>query len=139
MDIPRAPRRRREISLIPLIDVAMFLLIFFMVAGTLEKFQILPITPPTAESGKLVDEGHVVILLGTHDELVVDDELVPGPEAMEERVRAQLTSNPNKVITLNADATIPAQRMIAVMDRLKLAGAKNLSIVTQSEGAPHGR
>ncbi len=30
----------------------MFLLIFFMVAGTVEKFEIIPIDPPVAQSGK---------------------------------------------------------------------------------------
>ena len=37
MDFPRTRKKRIEISLIPLIDVSMFLLIFFMLAGSIEK------------------------------------------------------------------------------------------------------
>jgi biopolymer transport protein ExbD len=131
MDFPRTRRRLRQLGLIPLIDVAMFLLIFFMVAGTLEKFELLPIDPPLAESGKLMDEGHIMILLGARDEVVVDDELT-NVEALEQYIRKSLGSNPNKVITVKADATIPAVRMIQVMDRIRAAGGKNLSIVTQA-------
>ena len=52
MEFERTRRKRLEISLIPLIDVSMFLLIFCMVAGTIEKFEIIPIEPPVAPSGR---------------------------------------------------------------------------------------
>ena len=68
MEFQRTRRKKIEISLIPLIDVSMFLLIFFMLAGSIERFEIIPVDPPVAQSGKLMDEGHVVILLGRHDE-----------------------------------------------------------------------
>ncbi len=136
MEFPRTRKPMRAIELVPLIDVAMFLLIFFMVAGTVEKFALIPIAPPKAQSGKLLDEGHMVILMGTREELVLDDDLIP-LDQLEARVREQLKANPNKVITLKADAGIPASRMIQVMDRIKLAGGRNLSLATQSERKPH--
>ncbi len=132
-------RRRqapRNAGLVPLIDVALFLLIFFMVAGTIEKFEIIPIDVPEAASGKLLDEGHIVILIGTRDEIVIDDELIT-LEELQGHLKPQLESNPNKVITVKADANIPAVRMIAVMDIIKLAGGRNLSLVTQSTGKAH--
>ncbi len=130
-------RRPRSVAIIPLIDVAMFLLIFFMVAGTIERFEILPVTPPPAHSSKWMDEGHIVILLGTHEEIVIGESLVTLPE-MEQMVQGLLKDNPAKVITVKADGTIPAQRMLAVMDALKRAGASSLSIATRRpvESAP---
>ncbi len=124
-------------NIVPLIDVALFLLIFFMVAGSVEKFEIIPIEVPEAKSGKLIDEGHVVILIGTRDEIVIDDELIT-IEELTPRLKDQLQANPNKVITVKADAHIPAVRMIAVMDRIKLAGGRNLSLVTQSKDKDDG-
>ncbi|MDE3060027.1 MAG: biopolymer transporter ExbD [Pseudomonadota bacterium] len=136
MDFPRTHRKRIEISLIPLIDVSMFLLIFFMVAGSIEKFEIIPIDPPVAQSGKLMDEGHVEVLLGSHDEIIVDDEIVP-MEEMQKRLALQLEANPNRVVTVRADATVPANRMIELMDAIKAAGGRNLSVVTQSKAQVH--
>src|SRR6185312_11490515 len=107
MDFPRTRRKRIEISLIPLIDVSMFLLIFFMVAGTVERFDIIPVDPPVAQSGKLMDEGHVTILLGRHDEIIIGDDMVALPE-MQKLLAPQLKENPNKVVTVKADAAVPA-------------------------------
>lgn len=136
LDFPRIKKQPRPIGLIPLVDVAMFLLIFFMVAGTIQKFEVLPIDPPVADSGKLMDEGHIMILLGSRDEMVIDDDLTD-LDHLQAYLRDKLSSNPNKIITVKADASIPAVRMIQVMDRIKAAGGKNLSIVTQSSTLKH--
>jgi biopolymer transport protein ExbD len=136
MEFPRTRKKTIEISLVPLIDVSMFLLIFFMVAGSVEKFEIIPIDPPVAQNGKLMEEGHIVILLGHHDEIIVGDEIVPMEEMMK-MLEPQLKANPNKVVTVKADATVPANRMIEVMDAIKVAGGKNLSVVTQSKALMH--
>lgn len=134
MDFPRTHRKRVEISLIPLIDVSIFLLIFFMLAGSIEKFEIIPVDPPVAQSGKLMDEGHITILLGRRDEIIVGDEIV-AMEQMQQMLSPELKANPNKVVTVKADAVVPANRVIEVMDAIKAAGGKNLSIVTQSKAA----
>lgn len=131
MDFARANRKNVRITLIPLIDVSIFLLIFFMVAGSVEKFELIAVDPPVAQSGKLMDEGHVVILLGRHDEIIVGDEIVDVSE-MQKILTPELAANPNRVLTVKADATVPANRVIDVMDAIKAAGGVNLSIVTQS-------
>jgi len=132
MEFPRTRRKKIEVSLIPLIDVSMFLLIFFMVAGTVEKFEMIPIEPPVSQNGKMMDEGHVAILLGAHDEIILRDEVVT-IEEMQKILAPELSENPNKVVTVKADAVAPANRMIEVMDAIKAAGGKNLSVMTQSK------
>ncbi len=132
MEFERTRKKPLEISLIPLIDISMFLLIFFMVAGAVEKFEIIPIDPPVAASGKLVEEGHLVILLGKHDELIIGEDIIPLEQA-QDFLAPILEKNPNKVITVKADAAAPAGRVIDVMDAIKAAGGKQLSIVTQSK------
>jgi len=132
MDFPRTRRKKIEVSLIPLIDVSMFLLIFFMLAGTVEKFEMIPIEPPVSQNGKMMDEGHVAILLGAHDEIILRDDIVT-IEEMQKILAPELSANPNKVVTVKADAVAPANRMIEVMDAIKAAGGKNLSVMTQSK------
>lgn len=132
MNFARNEKKRITISLIPLIDVSIFLLIFFMLAGSIEKFDIIPVEPPMAQSGKLVDEGHVSIVLGKYDEILLNDEIIP-MEEMQAILAPDLKANPNKVVTVKADATVPANRVIDVMDAIKAAGGRNLSVVTQSK------
>lgn len=131
VDFARIHKKNPRISLVPLIDVSIFLLIFFMLAGSVEKFELIPVDPPVAQSGKLMDEGHITILLGRHDEIIVGDEIVD-VEQMQEALAPELAANPNKVLTVKADATVAASRVIDVMDAIKAAGGVNLSIVTQS-------
>lgn len=132
MDFPRTRRKRIEISLIPLIDVSMFLLIFFMVAGSVEPFEPIPIEPPVSQNGKMMDEGHVSVLIGTHDEIILRDDIVT-IEEMQKILTPELKDNPFKVVTVKIDAAAPANRMIEVMDAIKAAGGKNLSVLTQSK------
>lgn len=131
MEFQRTRRKKIEISLIPLIDVSMFLLIFFMVSGTIEKFELIPIEPPVSQHGNMMDEGHVSVLLGSHDEIILGDEIVT-IEEMQKILTPELTANPSKVVTVKADAVVPANRMIEVMDAIKAAGGHHLSVLTQS-------
>lgn len=136
MEFPRTRSKKIVISLIPLIDVSIFLLIFFMLAGSIEKFEVIPIDPPVAQSGKLMDEGHITIVMGRHDEIVIGEEIY-SLDQLKPVLAPQLGANPNKVVTVKADATSPANRVIEVMDVIKMAGGKNLSIVTQSKALIH--
>lgn len=129
--IARTKADKREISLVPLINVVFLLLIFFLVAGTLQKIEIVPIDPPMAESGKIVDEGHIVILLGRHEEIIIDEALVSMDEIVP-IVQKSLKNYPEKIITIKADEGIAATRLIKVMDEVKAAGGLNVSLVTQS-------
>src|SRR3954467_12049403 len=124
MEFPRFKKRAPVVSLIPMIDVSMFLLIFFLLAGSIEKFEIVPTDPPVAQSGKLMDEGHISILLGRHEEIIVGDEIVP-IEEMQKMLAPELKANPNKVVTVKADATVSANKVIEVMDAIKVSGGKN--------------
>jgi biopolymer transport protein ExbD len=131
MDIERSKQGSKEANLLPVINVVFLLLIFFLVTGTIEKFDIIPVEVPVADSGKILDAGHIVVVLGQYDEVIVNDELIDISE-LEPRVKAMLENNPRKIISLKADSRMEAERMITVMNRLREAGGENLSIVTQS-------
>ncbi len=131
MEINRSKRMTREISMIPLINLVFLLLIFFLVAGTIEKFEIIPVDVPVADSGKVLDQGHIVIVIGQYNEILLNDELV-SIEELEEQVTKLLANNPRKIVSLKADSRLEASKMVAIMDLLRVAGGTNLSIVTQS-------
>ena len=133
MELERNKKPTREPSLIPMINIIFLLLIFFMIAGNVEKFEIIPLAPPIAKSGKLLEEGKIVVLMGRYDELIINDEMVDMASFVD-TLAGVLKDNPEKVITLKADADIPATNMIAIMDKIKEAGGKNVSLIVQKVG-----
>lgn len=120
----------RPISVVPLIDIIFMLMVFFVLAGTIERFDVVPVDVPFAESGKLLEDGHVFVLLGSHEEVIVNDEMM-ALEQLTPALSVLLKDNPERVITLKADSRLPAKRMIDVMNMIKAAGGRNLSLVTQ--------
>lgn len=131
MEIERSKQLNREINLIPLINVIFMLLIFFLMAGTIEKMEIIPVELPVADSGKVLDQGHIVIVLGHYDEVIMNDELI-ALDQLPVKAGKLLKDNPRKIISLKADARLEAKRVIEVMNMLREVGGQNLSIVTQS-------
>ena len=131
MEFERNRKPVREISLIPLINVVFMLLVFFMVAGTLEKVDLIPVDLPQAQSGQMLDEGHVTVVLGRYGEMTLNEEPIVMAD-LKVLMRKQLEFNPKRIITIKADSRMDASRLIAVLDDIKAAGGVNLSLITQS-------
>lgn len=129
VDIPRHKQSVKEPGLIPLINIVFLLLVFFLVAGSIEKFDVIPIDLPMAKNGKRLTDGEVVILIGSQKEIVVNDDFVP-PSAFLATMQEHLRGNPNKIISLKADERLPATFMISIMNQIKQAGGTNISLIT---------
>ncbi len=130
IEIPRTVKPVKEISMIPLINVVFLLLIFFLVAGSLDRFEVLKVDPPVATAGDEINQGPIVIVLGRYDEILVDDELLM-KEELQDAVRKRLEVRPDRLITVKADARMKADSLIEVLDSINEAGGKNLTIATQ--------
>jgi biopolymer transport protein ExbD len=133
-DLPRSLRRPRPINVISLIDIMFVLILFFMVAGHLEKVTIIEIALPLADSGQTMDEGPIEVMLGRYDEILINEELqdVNGVLAT---LKTQLALNPDRVITIKADALLDANKLVDFMQAVRDAGGRNLSLVTATTGA----
>lgn len=133
VDFVRRTRKPRPITVISLIDVMFVLLLFFMIAGHLEKVPIVKVDVPQADSGQLLDEGPIEVVLGKYDEIIVNDELLDQSQVLAEMKR-QFAVNPNRIITIKADQALEANKLVRFMEAVHDAGGKNLSLVTQSGG-----
>ena len=131
MNFERSAARSRQVSMLALINVIFVLLTFFLIAGTIEKFEIIPVDVPIARNSKLIDEGPIVIVLGRHEEVLVGEDLVT-PDQVTPLLRGLLKDRPERVITIKADGTLSAVTLIDTLDRVKAAGGRNVSLATQS-------
>lgn len=131
MEFKRNTRKLRAISMVSLIDIVFTIILFFLVAGHLEKFSIIPIELPHADAGQPLQEGPIVASLGKYNEIIINDELLEGPAVLAE-LKRQLAINPERVITIKADAHLEANSLVDFLEQIRRAGGKNLSLVTDS-------
>jgi len=130
LDIPRPTKKIREPSLIPMINIVLLLLVFFLVTGSIEKFDPLPVDLPLARSSKRLPDGQVMIILGSQKEILVNDELVR-PSEFVDTVKNYVKINGGKpVISLKADQHLPATFLISIMNQVREAGGSNISLIT---------
>ncbi|GMU42681.1 MAG: biopolymer transporter ExbD [Xanthomonadales bacterium] len=122
-----------EITVIPLIDVILVLLIFFMATATFDQNSRIKVQLPEASSQ--AKEDHVTPLI-----VQIDAEgryFVNNSEVVNSRIETlkaaleQLGGEPgDQPVVLRADARAQHQAVVTAMDALAQTGYRNLSIAT---------
>lgn len=130
IEFERSLRFPRPLNIISMVDIMLVLIIFFMVTGSLEKLDIVPISPPVADAGDELDQGPVLVVLGRHEEILINDELIM-PQELLDTIKKLLKESPARLITVKADAQLNARRLIEVLDAINEAGGTKLTIATQ--------
>ena len=131
-----------EINLIPFIDVLLVVLIFLMLSTTYSKFTELQITLPVADSDKLRDRQHEILVSVSADgRYTVNRKPVEGRsvDVLAAELTAAAQGSNEMVVIVSADATAAHQSVINVMDAARRANLPRLTFATQtsSGGAAH--
>ncbi|PAA06374.1 ExbD/TolR family protein [Pseudomonas fragi] len=125
-------KKRLHIEIIPMIDVMMFLLVFFVLISlnVIPALGIKTQLPGAAHAQQLKPQNKAVITLGLDERLQLD-----GKDLNQSDLVAQLKAmkNPDEkmVIILNSDAGVEVARLVSVMDVLKGSGFSSVSIATR--------
>jgi biopolymer transport protein ExbD len=141
MLLRRSTAQEPRIELVPLIDVLMFMLTFFLVAMTVAtRIELMPMNLQSlraAETG--TSRPAVTIALGLDGGLAVDREAV-ALEGLADALRARLDAKPDAVVYLAvADGQGEVDRapiLQEVLDRLKEMGVSVSLVGRPSESRP---
>ena len=130
------PRRREdpELNLVPMIDVVLVLLIFFMIATSLRRESALELRLP--ETSGLPTPGPATALevrIDAEGRYAVNDQALHPPDAatLKERLKA-LAGGRALPLTLRADGRTPHQAVVTVLDVAGQLGLQQLTIATES-------
>ncbi|MEQ8410758.1 MAG: biopolymer transporter ExbD [Erythrobacter sp.] len=137
MRLPREKPKRELINITPLIDVVFILLVFFMLAGSIEPEDAFAVTPTASSSDLRGDVQDLVILVGEEGEIAINDRSVPR-DALEGEVRDILTGNPEVLIQLKPDSRAEAKDVIAIMEEIRNGGASYIVLLTVGAGQVAG-
>ena len=122
-----------EINVVPLVDVMLVLLIIFMVTAPMMQ-QGLQVNLPQARRADPVNAQPVYVTIPAsfaRTQRVSIDKDEVGIDALAERVRQALATRDDKSVFLRMDATVTAQDIMTVTDRLKEAKVEKVGFMTQ--------
>ncbi|WP_422007673.1 ExbD/TolR family protein [Pyruvatibacter mobilis] len=120
-------RRRSIISLTPLIDVVFILLVFFMLASSLQQYRSIPMGGPAETSGQPVLDELVVIIVH-QDHVEIGGDSMPLTSALKRLAPAQQQSASPRILLQPAPG-VSFQRAVTVLDELNTITRADVSLV----------
>ncbi|BBP85500.1 MULTISPECIES: ExbD/TolR family protein [Pseudomonas] len=127
-----AKKKKAHIEIIPMIDVMMFLLVFFVLVSlnVIPAVGIKTQLPTAAHAQQLKPQNKAVITLGLDEKLQLDGQDV-SENLLVEQLKSLESSAEKLVIIINSDQGVEVKRLVAVMDLLKGNGFSSVSIATR--------
>jgi biopolymer transport protein ExbD len=136
----RRPKEDPEINLISLIDIALLLVIFFMLTSTFMQEGRLKIELPQASlapASKQKSDPIVVTVTQSGSYRVNDRELInSSPDTLRAALVEIAGADRDKPVTVRADGRATHQSVVSAMDVLGKLGFVRLNIATVEESKP---
>lgn len=131
-------RRRRDseeaagIDISPLIDMVFILLIFFMVSTTFVKDMKVDINRPGASSSERSNSKSIRVYIDQQRNIFLDGQPVRS-WVLQSKLRELLKASTQPSVLIVTDKSVPADKLIEVVDHCRLAGAKDVGVATETE------
>lgn len=131
MQLTRKSAQPPLISLVPLVDVMLILLVFFMVTSTYLNLDMIPMveksddTPTVAGSS---DGSTVLIRIGADGQTYLRGQPV-APSTLSTQIKDRLEENPLLSVILLPSSQASTQALVSTMDLLTTAGATRLRLM----------
>ena len=122
-----------EINVIPLIDVLLTLLMFFVLTSTFIQHSRLQVTLPQASTqDRDLNAPALTIMIDRDGRFFVgsDEVMGEGIEALKQTIARNAGDDRERQVTIRADANTPNQDVVTAMDALGQLGFTRLSIAT---------
>jgi len=125
----RKPVEEAEIIVIPMIDVMMFLLFFFMVASLAMVVQSgLPVNLPKASTGSQHSTQNITITIMKDNRIFLNTAPVT-LDVLKDKLKA-LNITDKDLVIINADKIVAHGLVVGAMDEARKAGVTRFAIAT---------
>lgn len=128
MKLTRPTPRQQPETIIALIDVVFFLLVFFMLIGRMDATAPFDVTPPEARSGSDLPAGGLTLSLGSDGELALDGDEVLARDVVA-LVSGGLADNPDLTVRINAHRDSRLHRVLPLIAQLENVGAREVVLI----------
>lgn len=123
--IRRRKKRRpvmSEVSLTPLIDTALTLLIIFMVTTPMINNAIKVNLPKGQAREESTTEQHLIVYVDEHEKLFFNGDAIEDNDALIKTITRALGSNKGQTVYVKADQAVRYGHVIELVDHIKFVG-----------------
>lgn len=128
MKLARPPRRTPPETIIPLIDVVFFLLIFFMLIGRMDASAPFAVVPATSRTGTDMPGGGTTLAIAVDGALALDGQSLDRPAVLRQ-IADILRATPDHVIRVNAHHATPLSDVLPLVAEIEALGAQDIFLV----------
>ena len=131
-----------QIDLVPLIDVVLCLIVFFVVTTTFDTRSVLELELPRAQGEAAKQQAEVLdILVNAQGRYFVGDReaLRTDVESLKHTIQEVGGDDRDRGVLLRADARTPHQAVVTALDALGQLGDRKIAIGTAPDPAAAGR
>jgi biopolymer transport protein ExbD len=130
--------RRRERQVLPetivaLIDVVFFLLVFFMLVGRLDATAPFAVTPPRSRAGADMPGGGTTATVAADGRLALDGHEMP-LDVLLNGVERQLADDPDLLVRINGHRATELRHVLPLVAAIERLGARDVIFVVTPEG-----
>ena len=132
---PDTVRKRTRIEIIPMIDVIMFLLVFFVLISlnTISALGLKAKLPISSEAKLDTPPKRLIVSISQNNEIQVDKTNFSTLEEFKKYIADTKIKNNKLAVIINGDESAKIQRLVDVMDVLKAEGVDSLTIAAKKQ------
>lgn len=128
MRLARRPPREAPETIIALIDVVFFLLVFFLLIGRMDATAPFEVTPATALTGADMPGGGVTVSVSPGGAIALDGVAVDRA-ALLDGVAAALAADPGVLVRVNAHRDAELRHVLPLAEAIEGLGARDVVLV----------
>ncbi|PPR30808.1 MAG: hypothetical protein CFH32_00515 [Alphaproteobacteria bacterium MarineAlpha9_Bin2] len=124
-------KRTRTPNLVPLINIVFLLLIFFMLTGTLKRYDIFDISPPQSTTGADAEAPELVILISKSNQIALNNKNIEFSE-LQKQLLVIVETYPLQEVLVKADGKAYSGTLSKIINIIRESGIKRAAIVTKT-------
>ncbi|WP_209425463.1 biopolymer transporter ExbD [Pararhodobacter sp. SW119] len=128
MNLRRPPPRTPAETIVAMIDVVFFLLVFFMLIGRMDATAPFAVIPPLGLSGEDLPAGGTLVAIDESGRHALDGVEMPADAIVAELARRAGETGATPV-RVNADRAAPLGQVLPFLARLEAAGLRDIGLV----------
>lgn len=135
MKLKRASRAPQSETIIALIDVVFFLLVFFMLIGRMDATAPFDVAPPQAQTGRDMPAGGVTLAISKEGNLALDGSAID-PAALAAALTTQLALDASLRLRINAHRDADLRHVLPYVSQAEALGILDVILVVTPERTP---